>query len=153
MSTGPRSLRRALGAATAATLVAALAGMASAQELPVLRRGLWEFERTVRVPGQATPQKLTKKQCTSPADDMKKQNETLAKAGCRFSPTQRAGNAYTFTAECPVPGGGKATSRSVVTVAGDGAYTVRVESEGLPGAPAGKTTEDLSARRLGDCAG
>ena len=114
-------------------------------DLPMFHQGLWEFQRTIGT------QKMVIKECTSPSDDMKRQNAILEKAGCRFSPMKKHGNIYTFTAECAVknPSGGTLISRttSVITVESDSAYKVQVD-----GTTNGQSTkEQLNARRIGDC--
>lgn len=116
------------------------------QELPALRKGLWEFQRTV------DKQKSDIKKCASPSEDMKRQNAMLEKSGCTFSPTKKSGNTYRFTADCAMktPSGGtiNAHSTSVVTVDSDNAYTVEVD-----GTMNGQLTKErLVARRIGDCA-
>ena len=67
------------------------------------------------------------------------------------SPTQRVGNAYTFTAECTIGAAGAApvTARSTssMTVDSDSAYKVEITTTG-----AGTSTNELLiARRIGDC--
>jgi hypothetical protein len=121
------------------------AGSARADEPPALRQGLWHFDRTVG------GQKVQTQQCASPSEDMKRQNAILDKGGCKFSPAERAGKTYTFTAECTIktPGGEtvNARSTSVMTVENDSAYQVEITTTG-----AGTSTqEQLVARRLGDC--
>jgi hypothetical protein len=118
---------------------------AHADELPVFRRGMWKFQRTV---GAKT---IEVEKCSSPTEDMKKQNAMLEKSGCRFSPVKKSGNAYTFTAECSVkgPSGAVTSSRSttVLTVESDSAYRVEVT-----GSAAGQAMKELLvARRVGDC--
>jgi hypothetical protein len=137
-------------AAVAGVGLAALGPGARAAELPAFPRGLWEFTRAVE---GATPQPtvISKKECTSPTETMRRQNELLTKAGCRFTPLGHAGPTYTFSATCPVPGGGSGTSTSVLTVQGDGAYTVKVTSETTAGGRTVKTQEALVAKRVGDC--
>jgi hypothetical protein len=121
------------------------AGAVRADEPPALRQGLWQFERTVG------GQKLQRQECVSPSEDMKRQNAMLEKSGCKFSPAQRAGKTYTFTADCAIkpPGGDTVNVRStsVMTVEDDSAYKVEIETTG-----AGTSTQELLvARRLGDC--
>jgi hypothetical protein len=121
------------------------AGSARADEPPALRQGLWHFDRTVG------GQKVQTQQCASPSEDMKRQNAILDKGGCKFSPAERAGKTYTFTAECTIkaPAGEtvNARSTSVMTVENDSAYQVEITTTG-----AGTSTqEQLVARRLGDC--
>jgi hypothetical protein len=136
-------------AAHAAVLAAAVLPMSvtAADDWPALRSGMWEFNRTIETPGAPSkPQALQKKKCTSPVEDMKKQNEMLTRAGCKFSPTVKAGNTYTFSAECKMQGA-SGTSKSVLTIESDSAYVVRVESQSGPK----PTHEVLQARRTGDC--
>ena len=114
---------------------------------PALSTGMWEFNRTIessRTPGK--PQTIQTKTCTNPSDDMRKQNEMLTRSGCKFSPVTRAGSTYSYSAACKLQGA-EGTSKSVLTVENDGAYTIRVESN-FGGEP---TRELLRARRVGDC--
>jgi len=127
-----------------ATLVT---GPVSADDLPALRTGLWEFSRTIETPDTpGKPQIIKMKKCTNPSDDMKKQNEKLAKSGCKFSAVTRSGNTYTYSAVCKlkVISG---TSKSVLTAESDSAYMIRIESD-FGGE---QTRELLRARRVGDC--
>ena len=92
------------------------------------------------------------KECTSPSEELKRQNALLTRSGCRFTPTERSGNVYTFTAECTIDAPGspsvEARSTSAMTVDSDSAYQVEITTTG-----AGTTThETLIARRIGDCA-
>jgi hypothetical protein len=121
------------------------AGGVRADEPPALRQGLWRFDRTLR------GQKLQTQECVSPSEDMKRQNAMLEKSGCKFSPGQRAGKTYTFTAACTIkPPGGETLSvrsTSLMTVENDSAYKVEIATTG-----AGTSTQELLvARRLGDC--
>ena len=112
----------------------------SAEDLPVFRQGMWDFQRTVGT------QKRNTQKCTSPNDDMKRQNAMLEKAGCHFSPFKKAGKTYTFTAECTVENQSSHTT-TVITVESDSAYTVQVD-----GTTDGQSTKELlTARRIGDC--
>jgi hypothetical protein len=130
-------------------LIAALcaAGSAAAEEWPALRHGMWEFNRSIETVGKGgKPQTVQSRNCVSPTEDMKRQNETLSKAGCKFSPLARTGNVYTYSAVCKMQGM-SGTSKSVLTVDGDGAYAIRVESDF-----GGEATRELmQARRTGDC--
>jgi hypothetical protein len=139
-------MARAAGLAGLGGLV--LAVVASPQEAPTFRKGLWEFSRKVEGLGQ--PSTLSKKECVNPTEDMRKRREQGAKAGCQISDVARAGNTYRYTATCPVQGG-KITSKSVLTAQGDSAYTVVVDSEGMMGGQTRTTKEELVAKRLGDC--
>jgi len=134
-------------ARVAATLAAAFltVGVARADEPPAFRQGLWQFDRTVG------GQKLQTRECTSPTEELRRQNELLSRKGCKFTPTERSGNVYTFTAECTInaPGASSVSARSasMMTVDNDSAYKVEITTTG-----AGTTTEEtLVARRIGDC--
>ena len=134
-----------------ATLIAALAawifvsGAARADDPPAFRQGLWQFDRTVG------GQKLQTRECTSPSEELRRQNELLNRKGCKLTPVARSGDVYTFTAECTIDAPGaapvSARSTSVMTVDSDSAYRVEISTTG-----AGTSTqESLIARRIGDC--
>ena len=142
-----REVRLPRVARVAAALAAAFFafGAARADEPPTFRQGLWQFDRTVG------GQKLQTKECTSPTEELRRQNELLSRKGCKLTPTQRSGNVYTFTAECTIdaPGASSVSARSasVMTVDNDSAYKVEIKTTG-----AGTSTEEsLVARRIGDC--
>jgi hypothetical protein len=139
----------AMGSAAASLLVALavfVADLARADEPPVFRQGLWQFDRTVG------GKKLQTKSCTNPSEDMKRENAILEKGGCKSSPSKRSGNAYTFTVDCAVttPGSDPVNvhSTSVMTVESDSAYNVDITPTG-----AGTSTQErLVASRVDDCA-
>jgi hypothetical protein len=125
----------------------ALPYLALADDLPTLRKGMWEFNRTVEDPKAAgKPMLVTNKKCTDPTADMKKINEMLAKQGCKFSPVAKNGNTYSFTSDCPFQGA-TLKSRSVISVESDSAYRVDVTST----TGARSTKEVLVAKRITDC--
>jgi len=149
----PGAVRRNRGGCSAAGSAASLlfvitlvaADLARADEPPAFRRGLWQFDRTVG--GQA----LQTQSCSSPSEDMERQNALLEKGGCKSSPGKRSGDVYTFTVECMVatPGSGTVNVRStsVMTAESDSAYNVDITTTG-----AGTSTQErLIARRIGDC--
>lgn len=139
------SSKRFLASAVIAGGLMGLSAASLAEDLPAFRAGMWEFRRVIKG-GDGKPQNLANKKCTNPTDDMKKQNDMLGKAGCTFSPVTRKGNLYTFTSDCKIQGM-SSQSRSVMTVHGDGAYSIDVESrQGAQG-----TKERLEAKRIGDC--
>lgn len=122
-------------------------GVAQSGDLPAFRKGMWEFNRTMEGAGsQGKSQAITSKKCSNPTEDMKKQNEMLLKAGCKFSPITRSGNTYSFTSDCTIPGA-SAQGKSTISVENDSAYTVHIETR--QGNQA--TKETLRARRIGDC--
>jgi uncharacterized protein DUF3617 len=131
-------------AAIAAAAILISAG-ARAEDPPAFRQGLWQFDRTVG------GQKLQTRECTTPSEELKRQNELLTRNGCKITPTERSGNVYTFTAECTInaPGASPVSARSasVMTVDSDSAYKVEITTTG-----AGTSTqESLIARRIADC--
>jgi hypothetical protein len=118
---------------------------ARAEEPPVFRQGLWQFDRTVG------GQKIQTRECTNPTDELRRQNALLTRSGCAFTPTQRSANKYTFSAECTVatPGAASVSARStsVMTVESDSEYQVEITTTG----EGTSTQETLFARRIGDC--
>jgi hypothetical protein len=130
-------------------LALTVAAGAGAQEPPALKRGLWEFTRPAEGTGRPKST-LSKKECTSPADDMRQGRERSAQGGCQLSDVKRTGNVYRYTATCPLQGG-KITSTQVLAASSDSAYTIRIESNGVIGGQTVKTKEELVAKRLGDC--
>lgn len=139
------SFKRVLAQAVIAGGLVGLTSASLAQDLPTFRAGMWEFSRTVKSSTGKT-QNLTTRKCTSPTDDMKKQNDMLTKAGCKFSPVTKRGKFYTFTSQCTIQGM-SGQSKSVMSVDGDAAYRVDVESQ-----QGGQSTKELLvARRVGDC--
>ena len=139
--------KRMMVATVTAILLSTLAsGPVLADDLPALRQGLWKFQRTV------SGKKIETTECTSPTEDMKKMNATLEKSGCRMSPVKKAGNVFTYTADCSMkmPTGATMSSRSasVMTVASESSY--RIEIDVVTDGQASK--ELLVAQRVGDCA-
>lgn len=125
-----------------AILIALALPIAQAEDLPALRKGNWEYTRTVE--GGSQPIRLQK--CVDPAANMKKQNALAAKGLCKMTPMVRTGNSYRFSATCTINGAPVVTS-SVITVQSDSAYSIDVETQA-----GGKLRkEHLSAKRLGDC--
>jgi hypothetical protein len=142
----PDVARRRLPYIAAVAGLALQLGVAMAEDLPVLRQGMWEFSRTMEAGGNGKPQVIATKKCTDPSADMKLQNAMLTKAGCSFSPLVRSGTTYTFTSQCTLQGI-SVQSRSVLSFASDSAYEVNVESS-----QGGKVSrERLVARRVGGC--
>ena len=130
---------------TAVLLSTLACGPVLADDLPALRQGLWKFDRTVG------GKKIESTKCTSPTEDMKTMNAKLERSGCRFTPVKKAGNVYTYTADCSMkmPTGATMTSRStsVMTVASESSYTIEIDV--VTDGQASK--ERLVAQRVGDC--
>ena len=76
-SSSRHSKRMIVATATALLVSALLCAPALADDLPTLRQGLWNFQRTVG------GKKIETTKCTSPMEDMKKMNMKLEKSGCR----------------------------------------------------------------------
>lgn len=121
-------------------------------ELPSLRSGLWEYQRTVqRSDEEWVPKDTTVRECENPIAVLQKQNEIYRKLGCAITTTQVTESTYQGTADCPEKHGIKTESRGVTTFDGDSAYTSVIDSEGAVGGKLVKFVERLSAKRIGDC--
>jgi hypothetical protein len=126
---------------------------ASAGELPALRSGLWEYQRTTQRSDQAwIPKDIVERVCGDPNDTLEKQTEAFTKLGCTITTEQtEADNTYRLTAECTTKNGQKVYSRSVTTFDGDSLYTSVIDSSGwLIGVPV-QFAERVIAKRIGDC--
>ena len=137
--------RMIVATVTAILLSTLVPGPVLADDLPALRQGLWNFQRTVN------GEKIEATKCTSPTEDMKTMSAKLEKSGCRMSPVKKSGNVYTYTADCSMkmPTGATMNSRStsVLTVESDSSY--RLEVDAVTDGQASK--EQLVAKRIGDC--
>jgi len=143
-SPAPQGLRPHLLLVLVALLTAA-PWVARADEVPLLRQGLWEFQRTAGV------NKFAATECIDPSEDLRRQHAALEKMGCKLSPPQRAGSTYTYTADCSVklPSGAVTFSTtSVLTAESDTAYRIenRLTNQG------GTSNESITAQRVADCA-
>jgi hypothetical protein len=142
------SLRHGLRPHLVLALVALLTGappVAHADEVPLLRQGLWEYQRTAGV------NKFAATECIDPSEDLRRQHAALEKMGCKLSPALRAGATYTYRADCSVklPSGAvRFSTTSVLTAEDDTAYRLenRVTSQ------SGTTNESITAQRVADCA-
>jgi hypothetical protein len=140
----PKGLRPRLLLVLVAFLTAA-PWAARADEVPLLRQGLWEFQRTVGV------NKFAATECIDPSEDLRRQHTALEKMGCKLSPALRAGSTYSYTAECSVklPSGVVTFSMtSVLTAESDTAYRIenRLTRQGTT------SDESITAQRVADCA-
>ena len=126
-------------------LLTAAPWVAYADEVPLLRQGLWEYQRTAGL------NKFAATECIDPSEDLRRQHAALEKMGCKLSPPQRAGSTYTYTADCSVklPSGVVTFSTtSVLTAESDTAYRIenRLTNQG------GTSNETITAQRVADCA-
>ena len=126
-------------------LLTAAPCVACADEIPLLRQGLWEFQRTAGV------SKFAATECIDPSEDLRRQQMALEKMGCKLSPALRAGSTYTYTADCSVklPSGVVTFSTtSVLTAESDTAYRIenRLTRQGTT------SNESITAQRVADCA-
>ncbi len=129
------------------------AGVASATELPALRPGLWEYQRTTQRSDQAwVPKDIVERACGDPTDTLKQQSAAFAKLGCVMTVEHsEVDRTYGLTAECTTKNGQKVHSRSVTTFDGDSQYTSVIDSSGwLTGVPV-QFAERVIAKRIGDC--
>ena len=120
--------------------------LALAADWPAFKPGQWTFERTMTGVG-APPKPIVRTDCTDPTADQKKQRDMLAKSGCQFTPLEKSGNTYRYSATCKM-GGMATTSKSVLVVESAEAYTITVDSD----VGGEKSHEVLKAKRVGDCA-
>jgi hypothetical protein len=126
-------------------LLSASPSVARADEVPLLRQGLWEYQRTAGV------NKFAATECIDPSEDLRRQHAALEKMGCKLSPALRAGSTYTYTADCSVklPSGAVTFSTtSVLTAESDTSYRIenRLTNQG------GTSNESITAQRVADCA-
>ena len=125
--------------------LAAVASPARADEVPLLRQGLWEYQKT------AGANRYTATECIDPSEDLRRQHAALQKMGCTLSPTLQNGSSYTYSAECSVklPSGAVTfTTVSVLTAESDSSYRLenRMTNKGST------TNESITAQRVADCA-
>lgn len=144
---GGHTARVGWGVGVALALALAFGAVAAAQDWPVLQQGMWEIVRTLGAPGGGAPRTITAKRCMDPSEEWKRQNATMAKAGCTATPIKRSGNTYTFSAKCQMAGLETSTTTTIV-VESPTAYTMKVAgtSGGEP------VKEEAKGRRVGDCA-
>ena len=118
--------------------------MSLAQDVPAFRQGLWEYQRA------ADGNTYGASECLDPGEELKRQQTTLQKIGCKLSPTTHAGSTWTYSADCTVklPSGAMSFSKtSVLTADSDTAYQVETRTTGKTGT----TSQVISAHRVADC--
>lgn len=126
-------------------LLGAAPWAALADEVPLLRQGLWEYQKT------AGANKFAATECIDPSEDLRRQHAALQKMGCTLSPTLHNGSSYTYAAECSVklPSGAVSFSTvSVLTAESDSAYRLETRMTSR----SGTTNESITAQRVADCA-
>jgi len=127
-----------------AILLVAMPRMSLAQDVPAFRQGLWEYQRA------ADGNTYGASECLDPGEELKRQQTTLQKIGCKLSPTTHAGSTWTYSADCTVklPSGAMSFSKtSVLTADSDTAYQVETRTTGKTGT----TSQVISAHRVADC--
>jgi hypothetical protein len=118
--------------------------VAFAEDLPAFKQGQWHYDRSVSM-GGGQPMVLQLDKCSDPTMEFKATNAKIA-SFCKFVPVAKAGNVYTFTADCTIPSG-RTVSKTELTPAGEEAYSLKVTTE----AGGSVVTEELKAKRTGDC--
>ena len=129
-------------------LVTALALIPTARaddEVPVLRQGLWEYQRI------AGTQKFAATECIDPSEDLRRQHAALERMGCKLAPVVHAGTTYTYAADCALklPSGVASFSTTTVLVADSETayhYETRLTNQG------GTSNESITGQRVADCA-
>ena len=115
-------------------------------ELPSLKPGMWEYQRTVTTRARGTPAVAKLSKCGDPTLEMRNKLAALEKKGCRFSPTIHLGNTYQATWICSAHGGVVAMSQKL-TVTSESSYEdiseARFEEQ--------QTRTKIVATRIGEC--
>lgn len=117
---------------------------ARADDVPLLRQGLWEFQRT------AGTQKFAATECIDPSEDLRRQHAALERMRCKVAPVIRDGTTYTYAADCALklPSGVmNFSTATVLTAESDTAYRLesRMVNQGTT------SSEVITGRRVADC--
>ena len=124
----------------------------ASDELPPLREGLWEYQRTLqRSDENWTPKDTVVRECGNPTTVLEQHSAVYRKLGCAIVSIRVTEATYQVNADCPSKNGIKTESRGVTTFDGDSAYTSVIDSEGSVAGKPVKFVEKLSAKRIGDC--
>ncbi len=113
-----------------------------AVDVPALRQGLWQYERSVGA------SKFVARECGDPSQDMRAKNAAMEKMGCKLSSSAPMGPTLAYTAECAVklPSGAVSwTSTWTLTVDGETGYRLEIHGS------RDSSGEVLVARRVADC--
>ena len=135
-----------LSAAFCRIVVAGPPASAREAELPSLKPGMWEYQRTLTTRARGTPAVAKVSKCGDPTVEMRNKLAELEKKGCRFSPTVHLGNTYRASWTCPTHGGVVAMSQKL-TVTSESSYEdiseARFEEQ--------QTRTKIVATRIGEC--
>ena len=117
---------------------------ARADDVPLLRQGLWEYQRT------AGTQKFAATECIDPSEDLRRQQAALERLGCKVAPVGRNGTSYTYAADCALklPSGVVTFNTTTVLIADrDTEYRIerRIVNQGAT------SDESITAKRVADC--
>ena len=127
-----------------ASLPLAAPAAARADDVPAFRQGLWEYQRA------AGTRRFIATECIDPAEELRREQSSLQKMGCKVSPPTRAGSTWSYGAECTLklPSGFAAFSTaSTLTADNDTAYQLekRTTNRGAT------TSETIIEHRIADC--
>lgn len=115
-------------------------------DVPALRPGMWEYQRSLASSPRGTPEPNRMNKCSDPSREMRDKLAQLKTKGCRFGPTAHSGNTYRTSWVCPARDRMLRMSQ-VLTVSGDNHYEDSTEvrfGEQL-------TRTKIVASRVGDC--
>lgn len=117
---------------------------ARADDVPPLRQGLWEYQRTTGT------QKFAATECIDPTEDLRRQHAALERMGCKVAPPVQTGATYTYVADCSLklPSGVvNFSTTTVLTADSDSAYRIesRMVNQGVA------SSETIAAQRVADC--
>jgi hypothetical protein len=117
---------------------------ARAEDVPLLRQGLWEFQRI------AGTQKFAATACIDPSEDLRHQHAALERMGCKVAPVVRDGTTYTYAADCALklPSGVMTFSTATVLTA-ESSTAYRIESRTVN--QGATSSEVITGRRVADC--
>jgi hypothetical protein len=133
-----------LGAVTLLWVTTSLPAAAEAIDVPVFRKGLWRFDRTLEYPDhRLVVRREEATRCVDPSYAMQGVFASPGIGDCRSSTPERADNRYTFANRCDYTG----PVRTDITVHSEDAYTE------LNWAKTGNfpRIDRVLAQRIGEC--
>ena len=145
-------MTRKLALLGSAACLVVTAGVASADDLPVRKPGLWEMKLVTS--GSPVPE-MTMQHCTDETVDKEMSNNVspMAKQICAKQEIKKTATGYVSDSECSVAGV-NTTSHAEITGDFNSAYTVKTTSHakgGVAGAAGRDSTTTLQAKWLGAC--